>query len=61
MALEKMQSQYGPYNKSGQKGTGEKRDTFANEGTAGLESIRSKYGAKNKNGTPEKPTIDMGV
>ena len=38
MALEELQSQYGPYNKRGQKGTGEVRDTLANEGTAGLEA-----------------------
>jgi hypothetical protein len=58
MALENLKSKHGPYNKSGQKGTGEKRDTFANEGTSGLNAIKSKFGAKEKNGTPEKPMLD---
>ena len=54
MALEDLQSQYGPYNKKGQKGTGEVFDTLANEGTSGLEDGQSKYASKSKKGT--KPT-----
>jgi hypothetical protein len=61
MALEDKQSKYGPFNKKGQIGTGEVRDTFANEGTAGLSDARSKYGAKEKNGTPEKSMIDLNA
>ena len=54
MALENLQSQYGPFNKKGQKGTGEVFDTLAFEGTTGLESGRSKYGGSEKVG--QKPT-----
>jgi len=43
MALEDLQSAYGPYNKKGNKGTGELRDTLANEGTTGLKAGGSKY------------------
>ena len=32
MALEDLQSQYGPFHKKGQKGTGEVFDVFAGEG-----------------------------
>ena len=41
MALEDLQSQYGPSNKKGQVGTGKKVDTFAFEGqkNKGLEEI----------------------
>ena len=55
MALEDLQSQYGPYNKKGQKGTGEIADTFANEGNP-LEKAfpGSKYALSSKPGT--KPT-----
>ena len=54
MALEDLQSQYGPFNKKGQRGTGEVFDTLANEGTKGLEVGRSKYGGSEKVG--QKPT-----
>jgi len=54
MALEDLQSQYGPYNPRGKKGTGEIFDVLANEGTSGLEDGQSKYASKSKNGT--KPT-----
>tara|TARA_Y100000593_G_scaffold86362_1_gene164926 strand:+ start:1674 stop:1883 length:210 start_codon:yes stop_codon:yes gene_type:complete len=54
MALEDLQSQFGPYNKKGDKGTGEVRDTFAFEGTAGLEAAKSKYQTSEKVGV--KPT-----
>tara|TARA_B100001059_G_scaffold235614_1_gene281891 strand:- start:6701 stop:6910 length:210 start_codon:yes stop_codon:yes gene_type:complete len=58
MALEDLQSQYGPYNKKGSKGTGEVFDTLANEGTSGLEDGRSKYASKSKNGTkPSGPDV----
>jgi len=58
MALEDLQSQYGPYNKKGQKGTGEIKDTFAGEakkntGHAGNFNT-SKYATSEKIGT--KPT-----
>ena len=61
MAVADQQSKYGPYNKKGQKGTGEVRDVFAQEGTNGLENIRSKYGGQQKPGTPEKSTVDLGI
>ena len=62
MALEDLQSQYGPYNKKGAKGTGEVFDTLANEGTTGtvkgqrtgLIDGQSKYADSSKNGV--KPT-----
>ena len=55
MALEDLQSQYGPYNKKGQKGTGEVRDTLANEGTTGLAAGGSKYQTSEKIGV--KPRV----
>tara|TARA_R100001377_G_scaffold77635_1_gene54995 strand:+ start:249 stop:425 length:177 start_codon:yes stop_codon:yes gene_type:complete len=58
MALENLQSVYGPTNKKGQKGTGEVLDTLANEGTSGLNSVKSKFAGKEKNGTPEKSMLD---
>ena len=62
MALEDLQSQYGPTNKKGQRGTGETFDTLANEGTVGtvkgqrtgLIDGQSKYADSSKNG--KKPT-----
>ena len=62
MALEDLQSQYGPTNKKGVKGTGEVFDTLANEGTigtvngqrTGLIDAQSKYADSSKNG--KKPT-----
>ena len=54
MALEDLQSQYGPYNKKGQKGTGEVRDTLAREDNKGLAAGGSKYQTTEKVGT--KPT-----
>ena len=56
MALEDMQSQYGPFNKKGQIGTGKKVDTnaFEGEGNLGHEASNSKYKSLEKNGTPEK-------
>jgi|TARA_B100000287_G_C20188099_1_gene604980 hypothetical protein len=46
MALEDMQSQYGPINKKGKIGTGVDKDTFAFEGEVnqGLGQAPSKYG-----------------
>ena len=58
MALEDLQSAYGPYNKKGNKGTGEVRDTLANEGTAGVKAGGSKYQTSEKNGTkPSGPDV----
>ena len=62
MALEDLQSQYGPTNKKGSKGTGEVFDTLAYEGTtgtvkgqrSGLIDGQSKYADSSKNG--KKPT-----
>jgi len=54
MALEDLQSNYGPSNKKGEKGTGTTVDTLANEGTAGLGESTSRYGGSEKIG--EKPT-----
>jgi len=50
MALENLQSVYGPTNKRGQKGTGVGVDTLANEGTLGLAAGGSKYGTSEKAG-----------
>ena len=58
MALEDLTSRYGPYNKRGKKGTGEVKDTLANEGTSGLEDGQSKYASKSKKGTkPSGPDV----
>ena len=54
MALEDLQSNYGPSNKKGDKGTGTNVDPLAKELTAGLEEITSKHGGTEKIG--EKPT-----
>ena len=43
MALEDLQSVYGPSNKKGEKGTGTDVDTLANEATKGLEELQSNY------------------
>ena len=51
MALENLQSKYGPYNKKGQKGTGEIRDR---EDGKGLAVGGSKYQTSEKIGV--KPT-----
>jgi len=52
MALENLQSQYGPFNKKGQRGTGELFDTLAGEGEGNLGQAanRSKYGTSEKIG-----------
>tara|TARA_Y100000310_G_C20487256_1_gene717460 strand:+ start:319 stop:546 length:228 start_codon:yes stop_codon:yes gene_type:complete len=52
--LEDLKSLYGPYNNKGDKGTGEVRDTLANEGTAGVAAGGSKYQGIEKVG--QKPT-----
>ena len=54
MALEDLQSQYGPTNKKGQQGTGTTVDTLAREDGRGLAVGGSKYGPTSKIGT--KPT-----
>ena len=56
MALENMQSQYGPTNKKGQVGTGTKVDQLAFEGkkNAGHAGNKSKFASTEKLGTPEK-------
>tara|TARA_Y100000310_G_scaffold215949_1_gene216906 strand:+ start:174 stop:386 length:213 start_codon:yes stop_codon:yes gene_type:complete len=54
MALEDLQSILGPFNKKGQKGTGEFKDTLANEGTIGVAAGGSKFQGIEKPGT--KPT-----
>ena len=54
MALEDLQSLHGPYNKKGEKGTGEIRDTLAQENAVGLKAMASKYGGSEKPGA--KPT-----
>ena len=56
MALEDLQSQYGPINNKGQKGTGKVVDTLAfdGEGNLGQKWTNSKYKSTEKNGTPEK-------
>ena len=48
MALEDLQSQYGPTNKKGQRGTGVGVDTLAGEGQGNLghAANRSKYGTR---------------
>tara|TARA_R110001592_G_scaffold40006_2_gene131545 strand:+ start:4754 stop:4957 length:204 start_codon:yes stop_codon:yes gene_type:complete len=56
MALEDMTSQYGPFNKKGQLGTGGKVDTLAFEGkkNVGHAGQKSVYASTEKLGTPEK-------
>ena len=54
MALEDLQSQYGPTNKKGEKGTGEIKDTLARETGNGLAAGGSKYQTSEKVGV--KPT-----
>ena len=56
MALEDLQSQYGPTNKKGQTGTGTSVDTLAGEGENNLGNAanKSKYGPTSKVGV--KPT-----
>jgi|TARA_R100000541_G_scaffold30082_1_gene39204 hypothetical protein len=56
MALEDLQSQYGPLNNKGQKGTGKVVDTLAFEGDSNLghKNANSKYKTTENNGTPEK-------
>ena len=55
MALEDLQSDYGPTNKKGQPGTGKNVDVFANEGNALDKSFKqSKYALSSKPGS--KPT-----
>ena len=57
MALEDLQSAFGPYNKKGVKGTGEVYDTLAFESApknTGVVGGNSKYGTSEKPGM--KPT-----
>ena len=54
MALEKLKSKYGPFNKSGKPGTGEVRDALALENNGGLAKHRSRLGTQEKLG--KKPT-----
>ena len=54
MALEDLQSNYGPTNKKGEKGTGKSVDPLANEGTTGMAEATSRYGGSEKIG--EKPS-----
>tara|TARA_R100001377_G_scaffold59944_1_gene36206 strand:- start:528 stop:722 length:195 start_codon:yes stop_codon:yes gene_type:complete len=54
MALENLQSAYGPSNKRGIKGTGESIDTLAFESGIGQAGANSKYKTTEKNGAPEK-------
>ena len=60
MALENLQSNYGPTNKKGQKGTGTTVDTLANEGTKGLAAGGSKYQTSEKIGTKPSGPDPMG-
>ena len=60
MALEDLQSAYGPTNKRGQKGTGELFDTLANEGTSGLAAGGSKYQTSEKVGTKPSGPDPLG-
>ena len=57
MALENLQSKFGPFNKKGQPGTGEVVDLMAFEGkkNKGVEGKQSKYGGSEKIGIP--PTV----
>ena len=56
MALEDMQSQYGPTNPKGKRGTGETVDQLAGEGEGNLghKNANSKYKSFAKNGEPEQ-------
>ena len=58
MGLEDLQSIHGPFNKKGQPGTGEVKDTFATEGSKkGLPAkMKSKYQTSEKlNSKPTGP------
>ena len=58
MALADLQSQYGPYNKKGEKGTGEIKDTLARETGKGLAAGGSKYQTSEKIGVkPSGPDV----
>tara|TARA_R100000664_G_C2719153_1_gene113212 strand:+ start:600 stop:815 length:216 start_codon:yes stop_codon:yes gene_type:complete len=57
MALEDMQSQYGPFNAKGKPGTGEKIDLLAFEKApenTGVVGAASKYGPQSKPGKPHE-------
>ena len=62
MALEDLQSQYGPTNKKGQRGTGVGVDTLAGEGQGNLghAANKSKYGTSEKIGTPPTGPDPLG-
>jgi hypothetical protein len=62
MALEDLQSQYGPFNKKGQRGTGEVFDTLAGDGKGNLGQAanKSKYGTSEKLGTKPTGTDQFG-
>jgi hypothetical protein len=55
MALENLQSAYGPTNQKGTKGTGESVDNLAFESGLGHAGAHSKFQTTEKNGAPEKP------
>ena len=60
MALEDLQSKYGPYNKRGQKGTREIKDAFAREDGTGLALGGSKYQTSEKIGTKPSGPDPLG-
>ena len=64
MALESLQSKYGPQNKPGDIGTGEIKDTFAFEkkNNLGVEAAQSKYAGTEKIGTkPSGPDVFANI
>ena len=60
MALEDLQSKFGPFNKKGQLGTGEIVDPLAFEGKGGVEKAKSKYGGSEKTGVPPTGPDPLG-
>ena len=60
MALEDLQSTYGPANKKGVKGTGTNVDPLANEGTTGMAEATSRYGGTEKIGAKPSGPDPLG-
>ena len=55
MALQDLKSKYGPTNKVGKKGTGERFDSLGFEKVAGgLTGAKSRYGTQESNGKKPK-------
>ena len=60
MALEDLQSTYGPSNKKGEKGTGVNVDPLANEGTTGMAEATSRSSTSEKIGAKPSGPDPLG-